>query len=155
LILSDHGNNHAGRSHRVRINSFLREAGYRIGQSIVHPWDVVLPTVGIESWVEVHNAPSETERLVELLSHLDGVDLVTGRLPEPGNTFLIMNTQGERATIEWNAVKDLFRYAPAVGDPLQYVPVLDVLGRKGQLDADGFASSDAWMTETLTHHYPV
>src|SRR5215468_6093803 len=25
LILSDHGNNHAGRSHRVRINTFLRE----------------------------------------------------------------------------------------------------------------------------------
>jgi hypothetical protein len=155
LILSDHGNNHAGRGQRVQIQSFLKKAGYRIGQSIAHPRDVVLPTVGIESWVEVHNAPSETERLVELLSHLKGVDLVTGRLQERGSTFLVMNAQGEQATIEWNEAKDLIRYAPVAGDPLRYAPAVDALRRKGQMDADGFASPDAWMTETLTHRYPV
>jgi hypothetical protein len=155
LILSDHGNNHAGRGQRVQVIKFLKKAGYRIAQSLVQPQDVVLPTVGMESWVEVHNAPSETERLVELLSHLKGVDLVTGRLREVGNSFLVMNSQGERATIEWNPARNTFRYACAAGDPLQYVPVLDALRRKGQLDADGFAPSDVWMTETLTRRYPV
>jgi hypothetical protein len=155
LILSDHGNNHAGRGQRVQVMKFLKKAGYRIAQSLVHPRDVVLPTVGMESWVEVHNAPSETERLVELLSHLKGADLVTGRLREGGNSFLVINTQGERATIDWNPAGNAFRYAPVAGDPLRYAPMLDALRRKGQLDLDGFAPSDAWMTETLTHRYPV
>jgi len=50
LILSDHGNNHAGVGQRVEIRTFLKNAGYRITNSIVYPKDVVLPTVGIESW---------------------------------------------------------------------------------------------------------
>jgi hypothetical protein len=29
------------------------------------------------------------------------------------------------------------------------------LGRKGQLDADGFASAEDWMEATLTHRYPL
>jgi hypothetical protein len=66
----------------------------------------------MESWVEVHNAPAETERLVELLSHLRGVDLITGRLADSQTRFLVMNSQGQRATIEWSAARDAFRYAP-------------------------------------------
>jgi hypothetical protein len=155
LLLSDHGNNHAGRGHRVQINAFLKKAGYRISQSISLPRDVVLPTVGMESWVEVHNAPAETERLVELLSHLRGADLVTGRLAGCPTRILVMNSQGQRATIEWNPTSDAFRYASITGDPLEYVPALEELRRKGQLDANGFASSDDWMNETLTRRYPV
>ena len=155
LILSDHGNNQAGHGRRVQITKFLRHAGYRVSQSIVSPRDVVLPTMGIESWVEVHNVPSETERLVELLSHLEGVDLITGRQQANENHFLVMNAKGERATIEWNPAKNLFRYDAADGDPLQYGPVFDALRRKGKVDAEGFAPADAWMTETLTHVYPV
>ena len=155
LILSDHGNNHAGRSRRVQIIKFLRHAGYRVSQSLESPRDIVLPTMGIESWVEVHNAPSETERLVKLLSHLRGVDLITGRLEAHGNHFLVMNAKGERAIIEWDLAKNRFRYGATVGDPLQYGPVFNALRRTGKVDADGFASADAWMTATLTHRYPV
>jgi hypothetical protein len=92
---------------------------------------------------------------VELLSHLEGVDLITGRLQAHGNSFLVMNARGERATIDWNPARNLFRYAPTAGDPLQYVPVLNILRRKGRLDTEGFAAADAWMTETLTNRYPV
>jgi hypothetical protein len=38
--------------------------------------------VGIESWVEIHNSPGETERLVQLLWHLKGVDILTARDPD-------------------------------------------------------------------------
>lgn len=155
LILSDHGDNHAGAGRRVEVRSFLRRAGYRITKSIVHPKDVVLPTAGIESWVELHNSPAETETLVELLSHLKGVDVVTARVPGRADRFLVMNSQGERASIEWNCARNSFRYSTETGDPLDYRPVLEALSRKHQLDPDGFATADAWMTETFTHRYPV
>src|SRR6185503_15164964 len=103
LILSDHGNNHDGPGQRVEVRSFLRKAGYRITKSIQNPKDIVLPTVGIASWVEIHNAPGETERLVELLSHLKGVDVLTAQVPARTNWFIIMSSKGERAIVEWNS----------------------------------------------------
>jgi hypothetical protein len=155
LILSDHGNNHAGPAKRVEIRSFLKQAGYRIARAIRNPKDVVLPTAGIESWVEVHNAPTETARLLGLLSHLEGVDILTARHPELADQFLVMNSSGELALVEWNAAKNSFRYSTRVGDPLDYCPVVESLARKNLLDSDGFASADAWMAETLMHHYPL
>ena len=97
LILSDHGHNHAGSVKRVQVGAFLKKAGYRIAESIENPKDVVLPTTGIEDWVEIHNAPAETETLVQLLTHLKGVDLLTARVPEQTNRFIVMNSKGERA----------------------------------------------------------
>ena len=82
LILSDHGHNHADTFKRVEIRPFLEKAGYRIAESIQNSNDVVLPTTGIEDWVEIHNAPAATETLVPLLTRLEGVDLVTGRDPK-------------------------------------------------------------------------
>jgi hypothetical protein len=155
LILSDHGNNHASAGHRVEVSAFLKKAGYRISRSITSPKDVVLPTAGIESWVEIHNAPAGTESLVQLLWHLRGVDVVTARLPGETNRFVVVNSKGERATIDWNVEKNSFRYSPETGDPINYLPVVETLSRKNLLEADGFASANAWMTETLTHRYPL
>ena len=76
LILSDHGHNHAGAGHRVKIQAFLQTSGYRLTESIVNSNDVVLPTAGIEDWVEIHNAPAETDRLAQRLTHLEGVDVL-------------------------------------------------------------------------------
>jgi hypothetical protein len=154
LLLSDHGNNHAGGGKRIAVRSFLQKAGYRITKSIRNPKDIVLPTAGIESWVEIHNAPSETERLVRSLCHLKGVDVVTARTPD-ANRFIVMNSNGERAIIEWNAVKNSFRYSAEEGDPLDYQPVVAVLAKKNALDFEGFATAHAWMAETVTHRYPV
>jgi hypothetical protein len=155
LMLSDHGNNQAGPAKRIEVRSFLKKAGYRITKSIQDPKDVVLPTTGIESWVEIHNAPGETERLAELLIHLEGVDVLTAPVPGQDHRFLVLNANGERASIECNSAKSTFRYATESGDPLHYRPVAEALSRKGQLDADGFATAEAWMAETMTHRYPV
>ena len=118
LIISDHGNNRAGAGKRVEVRSFLKTAGYRIARSIINPRDVVLPTCGIESWVEIHNAPGETERLSQLLLRLEGVDLVTARIPGQTNRIAVLNPKGERATIEWNPSNNAYRYSPETGDPL-------------------------------------
>lgn len=155
VILSDHGHNHAGPGQRVEIQSFLKKAGYRIAQSIVNPKDVVIPTAGIETWVEIHNSPAETETLAELLTHLKGVDVLTARIPDQTNRFIVMDSKGGRAVIEWNPAKNAFRYSAETGDPLDYRPVNESLAQKNLLDADGFATADAWMDETMTNHFPL
>ena len=155
LILSDHGNNHAGVGQRVEVRTFLKNAGYRITNSIVYPKDIVLPTVGIESWVEIHNSPAETETLLQLLPQLKGVDILTAKFPGQTNRFIVMNSKGERAIIEWNPAKNSFRYSTERGDPINYLPVVEALSQKNRLDADGFATADDWMAETLTHRYPL
>ncbi|HLX95613.1 MAG TPA: hypothetical protein VKU37_07705, partial [Verrucomicrobiae bacterium] len=155
LILSDHGHNHADVFKRVEVRPFLEKAGYRITESIEGPKDVVLPTTGIEDWVEIHNVPAATTALVPLLIHLEGADLVTGRDPDAPNRFLVMNSKGERADIDWNPANNTYRYSTETGDPLGYRPVVEALAREKLLDADGFATADVWMTATLTNHYPL
>ena len=54
---------------------------------MVNSKDVVLPTVGIESWVEIHNSPSETQALMERLTRLQGVDILTAAAPGQTNRF--------------------------------------------------------------------
>jgi hypothetical protein len=153
LMLSDHGHNHAGAGHRVKIQAFLEKAGYKITQSMVNLNDVVLPTAGIEDWVEIHNAPAETERLAQRLTHLEGVDVLAAQLQT--NRFLVMNSKGERAMIEWNSTKNAFRYSTEEGDPLNYRPVVEALKQKNLLGTDGFATADDWMAATMTCHYPL
>jgi hypothetical protein len=155
LILSDHGNNHAGAGRRIAIKSFLKKHGYRLANSLSDPKDVVLPTAGIESWAEIHNSPAETSNLVQLLSQLKGVDLVTARHPDQANCFIVRNSKGEQAEIEWDAKKNSFKYQMQTGDPLAYGTVVEALASNGSLDPNGFATADDWKTETLTHRYPL
>lgn len=155
LILSDHGNNRAGAGKRVPIRAFLKHAGYRVTDGIRSAKDIVLPTVGIQCWVELHCAPAETEKLAELLPDLEGVDCLTAQVVGRPHQFLLVNTKRERARIEWKPGQNAFRYGPERGDPLGYQPVLDALARKHQFDSDGFAPAEAWMRETLTHRYPL
>jgi hypothetical protein len=155
VILSDHGHNHAGPGTRVEVEAFLKKAGYRIAQSIANPKDVVLPTAGIEDWVEIHNSPAETERLAQRLTQLKGVDVLTSRVPDQTNRFLVMNSKGERAVIDWNPANNAYRYSTENGDPLNYRPMIESLARKNLLDADGFAAADDWMAATMTNRYPL
>ncbi|MGA2247179.1 MAG: hypothetical protein ABSH48_19485 [Verrucomicrobiota bacterium] len=155
VILSDHGHNHAGRGIRVEADTFLEKAGYHVTTSINGPKDVVLPVVGIESWVEVHCHPGARETLAQLLCRLKGVDVLAAALPGQTNRFLVMNAGGERADILWNAAGNSFRYDPINGDPLRYEAAVVALKQNHQLDADGFAGADAWLAATMTQHYPL
>jgi len=155
LIISDHGHNHADTFKRVQVRPFLEKAGYRVTESIQNSNDVVLPTTGIEDWVEVHNSPAATPALMPLFTGLEGVDLVTGRNPNNSNHFMVMNSQGERAEIDWNPTNNTYRYHSEKGDPLDYGPVVESLAQQKLLDADGFAASDVWMAATMTNHYPL
>jgi hypothetical protein len=155
VMLSDHGHNHAGRGMRVRDVSFLKSAGYRVTTSIHGPKDVVLPVVGIESWVEIHCYPTESEKLAQKLTGLEGVDVLAAIIPGQTNRFLVMNARGERADIEVKPGQGLFRYTPVNGDPLWYRPVIEQMAQNHQLDGDNYATADDWMTATMTSHYPL
>jgi hypothetical protein len=155
VILSDHGHNHAGRGRRTPIRSYLANAGYHLTKSITGPGDVVLPTSGIEDWIEIHSSPEETEALAELLARLEGADIVAARLPGRDQRFLVLNSKGERAVIGWEPAKNIFQYSTEKGDPLGYRPVVEALARAGKLDAKGFATADDWMSETMTNQYPL
>lgn len=155
LIISDHGHNHAGRGERVQIGPFLETAGYHVADSIQNSNDVVLPTSGIEDWIEIHNAPSETEGLAEKLTRLKGMDLLAARLPRQSHRFLVLNSRDERALIDWNPTNNTYRYSALNGDPLNYSPVAAALRREGKLDENRFGTADDWMNATITNHYPL
>jgi hypothetical protein len=155
VLLSDHGHNHAGRGIRVDGEAFLEKAGYHVGRSINGPKDVVLPVVGVESWVEIHCAPSEAERLAALLWPMAGVDLLAAPVPGQTNRFLVFNARGERADLRWRPAENSFSYQPQTGDPLHYQPVVAALGQARRLDENGFASADAWLAATITNRYPL
>lgn len=154
VLLSDHGNNHAGAGERIRVRAFLERAGYRLSKSIDAPADVVLPTAGIETWVELHNHPLETEKLVELLSHLEGTDVVTGHVLGGDEHFLVMNARGERAEVRHDPSRG-FQYQPILGDPLGYGGILKTLSEKHLLREDNYASAEAWAGVTMDHRYPL
>src|SRR5688572_8483167 len=63
LILSDHGNNRGGPGKRLPIRRFLKRAGYRISNSIRDSRDVIVPPVGVQSFVAIHNQLLETPQL--------------------------------------------------------------------------------------------
>jgi hypothetical protein len=155
VIVSDHGHNHAGRGIRVQDVAFLEQAGYHVTTAINGPKDVVLPVVGVESWVEVHCQPDTAEPLAQQLCRLPGVDVLVAAVPHEASRFLVMNAAGERADILWRPADNAFRYLPVSGDPLHYSDVTAALARDHQLDADGFAGADAWSTATMTNHYPL
>lgn len=155
VLLSDHGHNHAGRGKRVEIEAFLKNHDYHVCKAIHGPEDVVLPTVGVESWVEIHNDPAVTEKLTQQLCRLEGVDIITACLPGQTNHFLVMNAKCERAVVEYRPQDNSFRYVAEQGDPLTYLPVIASLQHEHQLDADGFAPGEVWMKATLQHHYPL
>jgi hypothetical protein len=83
------------------------------------------------------------------------VDVLTARDPDDARRFIVMNSKGERALIEWDSARNAFRYSTDTGDPINYRPVVEALSRKNHLDAEGFATADAWMAETLAHRYPL
>jgi hypothetical protein len=83
------------------------------------------------------------------------VDILTAIVPGRTNRFIVMNSKSERAIIEWNPVRNSYRYSTERGDPINYLPVVGALSQKHRLDANGFATADDWMAETMTNRYPL
>jgi len=68
-----------------------------------------------------------------------------------GDRVIVRNAMGS-AAIEKKREK--LRYVPINADVLGYQPVMDALQASGKMDAEGFASEDAWFSQTADHEWP-
>ncbi len=145
-LLSDHGHS-LGASERIPLPDLLRELGYRVGNSLEKPGDVVVPEFGMVTCACIHTRnPQQVARDVV---GIEGIDL-TAYQDEQDRVVVL--SRGGRACIIRSAAG--FCYRPEHGDPLQLLPILDELNRSGRLDAEGFASDKVLMDATISHVYP-
>ena len=99
-----HGNNHAGGGDRVGISRCFKKGRVRVSQDHQKSKRCKsCPHRGL-NWVEITIYPPDRS-LAQLSTHLEGADVVTALLPGRADRFLILNSKGERAVLQWNPPK--------------------------------------------------
>ncbi len=166
-LMSDHGHDLRPGTHRLSLKRWLARHGFRV----VREWlqrddDVLVPEFGVVSCAGVYTRqPARVARTAVLAT---GVELATWRdqagvhvVRRPRN--LPIDQPGEGEINDWplkieQAVivrrDGRLRYQPQTGDPLDLEPVVEALRQRGELDADGFASDQAWFEATNDQPYP-
>lgn len=157
-LLSDHGHN-LRPSRRISLLEQLQRCGYRAGDRLETPQDVVVPEFGLVSCVAIYTrSPAAVARDVV---GFEGVELACyAERPGPAadgadrvrrGRVMVLSRDG-RASIEREA--DSFRYVPVQGDPLELATVIEDLRLRGRLDGRGFAADSEWLAATIEHEYP-
>lgn len=154
VVLSDHGHNRAAQASFLPVAESLREHGFRIARTLTSPSDVAFSVDGVTTGFGVFCHPDAEERVMAALVATAGVDIVTRRLPE--NRFLVQSGDAT-AEIEWRVEdgRNLYRYVPRTGDPLQLDTVMQRMHDTGTMRADRFADADAWVRATAASVYPA
>ncbi len=143
-LLSDHGNDFVP-SHRIALDDELRRAGFRPGDRLRHPGDVVIPRFGLVGSVAIYAAAADRPRLARVLARATGVEFA---IWDSAGAVIVEGATG-RARVDADAAATRFRYTPEAGDPLQLEPALRELRAAGEQDAGGFAPDSAWLRRTL------
>ncbi len=166
-LMSDHGHDLRPGNHRLNLKGWLREHGFRV----VREWlerddDVLVPEFGVVSCAGIYtHRPARVARTSVLAP---GVELATWRddagvhvVRRPRNLPIDQPGRGdihnEPPEIEHAVITrrdGQLRYQPLSGDPLDLAPVVEALRQRGQLDADGFASDEAWFERTRDRDWP-
>ena len=145
-LFSDHGHN-LMESKRIALRERMAQLGYRVGETLQRPGDVVIPEFGLVTCAAIHtHEPAQVARDV---LHIDGIDLAAYRSAD--DTITVTNRNGV-ATIAHSAAG--FRYEAQFGDPLQLKQVVDRLKAAGKLDAVGFVDDRVLFEATAAHVYP-
>lgn len=111
-LFSDHGHNLIA-SRRLPLAQRMAQLGYRVGQSLAGPRDLVVPEFGVISCASIYTP--DPEPVARDAARIEGVEL-TAFLDSQRDRVVVVSREGE-ATIE--AASDRLRYAPIRGDPLQ------------------------------------
>jgi hypothetical protein len=128
-LMSDHGHR-LGPSRRLPLAEELRRAGWRVGNSLRGPTDVIVPEFGLVSCVALYTA--SPGRLARDVVGFAGVDFVAYR---DGDRVLVVNRSGV-ATIERCGTGQLagrpngYRYVDDGSDPLQLRPILAAMSEE-------------------------
>jgi hypothetical protein len=145
-MLADHGNNFAG-CRFVPIQETLKASGLRVVDRLKKSGDVVVPRFGLINFASVFcYSDVERRRAVDAILPLEGVDAVAWR---EGEVVCVANRHGSaRINRIGGDGQDRFRYRPIEGDPLGVLPTVQQMQEKGQVDADGYATEEAWFLAT-------
>ncbi|MFQ5491663.1 MAG: hypothetical protein ACE5GE_13175, partial [Phycisphaerae bacterium] len=144
-LLSDHGHNLVT-SRRIPLERILTRFGYRVGESLRAPGDVVLPGFGVVTCAAIH-----TQQPAAVAGDLVGVEGIALTLYRDGLDIVVLSRQG-RASL--SKKENRLRYDPLRGDPLELTAIWAGLGDKGLVDADGFVRDRDLFDATVGHSYP-
>ncbi|MEK7692407.1 MAG: alkaline phosphatase family protein, partial [Bdellovibrionota bacterium] len=154
-LMSDHGNNHANQGKLTNLKENLRDHGFEIGSHIVGPKDVAFTTGGILTSASVFMKPESLASVAEVAIQSTGVDLITYVDQNDASTVYVRKPNGDIARVIFDRASGRYGYAPVVGDPLSYLPVMEAMRAAGKLDEKGFATDVDWVTYSSGHYYPV
>ncbi|MDK1032370.1 MAG: hypothetical protein QGD94_10215, partial [Planctomycetia bacterium] len=146
FMLAPHGHNNL-RGKMVPIRRDLKKAGFPVADNLEKPHAVMIPAFGVLTNVVLYtNSP---ERVAKAAVGFHYVDLAIHR--DAGNDRVVVASRGGLAHVVSRNGK--YAYIPNDGDPLQLEKIVQKMKADGAIDADGFATADAWFDYTWDHIY--
>jgi len=144
-ILADHGHN-LMKSEFISLRNILNDAGFRVRDTIESASDIVMDSEGLVNYAGIHTM--RPSAVADVLLKVPQTQLT---LYMAGDRVIVRNAMGS-AAIEKKGGK--LRYVPINVDVLGYQPVMNALQASGKMDAEGFASDEAWFSQTADHEWP-
>lgn len=153
-VLSDHGHNRGANASFLPVVNHLAAHGFNARSSIKGPSDVAFSVDGVTTGFGVFASPTMVDSLAQVLTALDGVEVVTRR--ENDSVFTVQRGQETaRVELRHGTAEDRYRYVPLTGDPLEVAEASARMKTETATDPDGFAPSAVWVRYTATSRYPA
>ncbi|HKS27125.1 MAG TPA: alkaline phosphatase family protein [Pyrinomonadaceae bacterium] len=155
VVFSDHGMN-LEENRRVHLQTHLRRNGYQITDKFQERASrrVALPAFGLIGFSALYCADEEAAAtLADSLAELEGVDF--SLFSEGAGVVCVRGEKGKaRIHRRKEAGETFYRYELLENDPLALKEIAGRLAGEGEMNAEGFASSEAWLRHTHSHIYP-
>ncbi|HEY1683293.1 MAG TPA: hypothetical protein VGG19_00900 [Tepidisphaeraceae bacterium] len=145
-MMADHGHNYMV-SQNIEVSRALRNAGFRVGPHLRNKNDVVLELSGLVTYagIDTYQPAAVSDILLKQtgIQHCYYMD---------SNTLIIRDHTGAAKVETHNG---LFRYTAITSDVLRYADVISSMRAEHQMNADGYASANAWFRATINAEYPA
>ena len=133
------------------VRDALEAAGFRYRRHLEDPMDVVLTPFGLVSNFEAYTFEPAKDRVAEILTSVEGVDLCSyctseGWIVESRRGRAHFRRRMTREGIAWS-------YDPVSGDPLDYLPLIHRFQRESGL-AGPWLPDRPWFEWTVQSEYP-
>ena len=142
-LLADHGHTYTP-ARRIQIETWLKEKGWRLRNSLKKDNDVALIRYGLVTYAAL--ATLRPAALASDVVKCEGVELASY---VERDSVVVLAPGGQRAIIGRDSGR--FRYQATSGDPLKLLPVLANLGDS----AGGYHDADRLLEATAEHVYPA
>lgn len=142
-IFSDHGHSYTP-AKRLRLESLLRDKGWRVRKSLDKTNDVVYIRFGLVTCANFNT--NQPAKLADDLVTFDGVELASYA---EGDAVVVVGRDKQQAKIRCDNGR--YAYKPLQGDPLKLKPVLASL----PAPTDGFYDADELLRATVDAPYPA